>query len=90
MLLRGVQSLLVTALPLVGCSSGLLVGDQGSAPASDDADDAFAEPRPAELEPGGVTSFSGELLDAGEVDVWDLGLVETGTRLEVEAQGPGR
>ena len=89
MLLRGVQSLLVTALPLVGCSSGLLVGDQGSAPASDDADDAFAEPRPAELEPGGVTSFSGELLDAGEVDVWDLGLVETGTRLEVELQGFG-
>ncbi|MCH8054089.1 MAG: hypothetical protein IH895_08525, partial [Planctomycetes bacterium] len=89
MLLRGVLSLLVTALPLVGCSSGLLVGDQGSAPASDDADDSFGEPRPTELEPGGVTSFSGELLDAGEVDVWDLGPVETGTRLEVELQGFG-
>ncbi len=89
MLLRGVLSLLVTALPLVGCSSGLLVGDQGSVPASDDTDDSFGKPRPAELEPGGVTRFSGELLDAEEVDVWDLGAVETGTRLDVELQGFG-
>ena len=89
MLLRGVLSLLVTALPLVGCSSGLLVGEQGSAPASDDADDLFGEPESTELEPGGVTRFSGELLDAGEVDVWDLGAVEAGTRLEVELQGFG-
>ena len=88
-LLRGVLSLLATALPLVGCSSGLLVGEQGSNPAADDADDAFGEPRPTKLEPGGVTSFSGELRDAGEVDVWDLGTVESGTRLDVELQGFG-
>ncbi len=89
MLLRGVLSLLATALPLVGCSSGLLVGERGSTPAADDVDDSFGDPRPTELEPGGVTSFSGELRDAGEVDVWDLGTVESGTRLDVELQGFG-
>jgi len=89
LLLRGVLSLLIAALPLVGCSSGLLVGEQGSAPASDDADDSFGDPRPTELEPGGVTRFSGELRDAEEVDVWDLGVVQAGTRLDVELQGFG-
>ncbi len=88
-LLRGMLSLLVTALPLVGCSSGLLVSEPGSAPASDEAGDLLGEPRPTELEPGGVTHFSGELRDAEEVDVWDLGMVEAGTRLDVELQGFG-
>lgn len=88
-LLRGVVSLLVAALPLIGCSSGLLVGADASTPAQDDAAESLSEPRLTTLEPAGATRFSGELLDAGDVDVWDLGAVEAGTRLEVELQGFG-
>lgn len=81
---------LTVAVAMAGCSNGVLEVRTGATPPPGQADvDLFAEAKLIELNHQGVTTISGELTSSASVGVFNLGMIEAGTRIIVDLAGYG-